>query len=611
MRGKTGPFHALAMKSQNPTLKSLFEGEKVYRVPLYQRLYVWNETDQWGPLWEDITSIAVKVAEATGGAAGEEITPHFFGALVLKKSEDPTPQESSVWRVIDGQQRLTTTQLAIAAVADELTARREDTALAAQLRELVENPPYAWPDRRYKMRHGGNNYARFADVMSAGGDEDNIAALGGPMARCYLFFRRSARTWLQEDPARHTAAALTATLRTKLQTVAIYLEAEEPEHLIFETLNARGAALTEWDKTRNYLFYRIGDEQQDDFFKKYLERFDDGWWRAVSGRGQDARPRTDRFVDYWLESRLRRPVARSRVFREFKDETERRSADELLADIKSLTSDGEYYRRFESDSDRGDDFEALFHERRRWMDLGSFWPFLFGLRKSNPDPVAFRSVLSTLESWFTRRWTWGHRASGYPDRALELLDFVSGEANSTNVAGKIIDRFATIKDRSGRWPTDDEVKMVVSGSWFSARLRRLVLEAVERHLTPGTAERAIPRHGELQVEHLMPVAWKPGAWPLEDNSAEAKTQRDEWIQTLGNLTLIHGKVNQKMSNASWAVKKERILENSNLFLNKELLKRAPEEWNEEAISERGKWMAERVCEIWPHADALRRRLGRE
>lgn len=131
------------MQSQNPTLKSLFEGEKVYRVPLYQRLYVWNEADQWGPLWEDITSIAKDLAE------GRNVTPHFFGALVLKKSEGVTPEESSVWRVIDGQQRLTTMQLAIAAVADELTHRGEDPKFAAQLRELIDNPEHAWPARRY------------------------------------------------------------------------------------------------------------------------------------------------------------------------------------------------------------------------------------------------------------------------------------------------------------------------------------------------------------------------------------------------------------------------------------------------------------------------------
>ena len=520
------------MQSQDPTLKSLFEGEKVYRVPLYQRLYVWNETDQWGPLWEDITSVAKEVASRN------KVTPHFFGALVLKKSDGITPEESSVWRVIDGQQRLTTMQLLIAAVADELT-HRGNPKFAAQLRELIENPEYAWPARRYKMRHGGNNYARFADVMGANGNEDAIASFGGAMARCYSYFRKSARSWLDEHSSASSADALTVTLRTKLQVVAIYLDRGEPEHLIFETLNARGAALTEWDKIRNYLFYRVGNDQ-DAFFRKYLEPFDEQWWREKSGRGQDARPRTDRFVDYWLESRLRRPVGRARVFREFKDEAERRSAEQLLADIESLKSDGEYYQRFENDSDQGEDFEALFHERRRWMDLGSFWPFLLGLRRSDPDRVAFRTVLPALESWFVRRWLWRHQARGYPDRALELLRRISNGGGSVGIPRVIIDRLAELDDPSGRWPTDDEVKEAVIGFWSSARLRRLVLEAVERHLTPGTAEKAVPQKGELHIEHLMPVAWKAGKWPLGDDSAEGREKRNARIQTLGNLTLVHG-----------------------------------------------------------------------
>ena len=57
-----------------------------------------------------------------------------------------------------------------------------------------------------------------------------------------------------------------------MQVVAIYLEPKEPEHLIFETLNARGSPLTEWDKIRNYLFYRV-QRDQDDFFLRYLKRF--------------------------------------------------------------------------------------------------------------------------------------------------------------------------------------------------------------------------------------------------------------------------------------------------------------------------------------------------
>ena len=245
------------------------------------------------------------------------------------------------------------------------------------------------------------------------------------------------------------------------------------------------------------------------------------------------------------------------------------------------------------------------------MGIGAFWPFLLALHRLEIDEPALRTVLLTLESWLVRRWIWRHQARGYPDRALALLQRVSGNTGGVEIAHTIIDRLAKLDGPSGRWPTDEEVTKAVTEFWMSSRLRRLVLEAVERHVTPATAEKAMPQQGELQIEHLMPVAWKPGTWPLDGDSTDAKGKRNEWIQTLGNLTLVHGTVNKKMGNAAWAVKKKEILEGSNLFLNKELLKDAPAVWDEDAIRCRGKWMAERVCEIWPHADVLRRRLGRE
>lgn len=617
------------MKSDNPTLKQLFEGEKEYRVPLYQRLYVWNESDQWAPLWEDITGIAARLAET------EKVTPHFFGAIVLKIG-GITPEESSVWRVIDGQQRLTTMQLVIAAVADELNSRQEDTKTAGRLRELVANPSHAWPERPYKMRHEGNNYAPFADVLDAKGDEEVIREMvrrldnteasgqpGGAMARCYLYFRNAARRWLQSAPGDNAAEHLTDTLRTKVQAVAIYLEPNEPEHLIFETLNARGAALTEWDKVRNYLLYRVQqdlDRQFPDnrsrvedrlmgFDKDRLSRFDEDWWREESGRGQDKRPRTDRFVDYWLESTFEEPVVAARVFREFRDRAENRDQEDLIAWVESMAHDADYYREFENGAAGATGFEATFHERRRWVEIGSVWPFLLGLRRKHLDRRQLHSVLSTLESWWVRRWIRGHRGHSYPDRALDLLRRVSKAKEGADVPRIVLDRLDELKDAGGRWPGDAELKKAVVENWHSLRLCRLILEAVERHLTPQMSERNPLNRGVLQVEHIMPVKWKE-AWPIEGyKTPEAEEERDGWIQTIGNLTLVHGRLNNDMSNSAWEKKRDAIFENSTLFLNKDLLRRAPDTWDEDAIRERGEWLAEQVCEIWPHAEVLRQRLG--
>lgn len=610
------------MKSENPTLKKLFEGEKVYCVPLYQRLYVWNEADQWAPLWEDIIGIAGDLAETPS------VTPHFFGAIVLK-IDGITPEESSVWRVIDGQQRLTTMQLVIAAVAHELASCQEDSKAAAQLRDLVENPDHAWPERRYKMRHDGNDRAPFTEVMGAQGDEEKVRETarrlddtvasgqpGGAMAKCYLYFRNAARRWLQSAPDDNAAERLADTLRMKVQTVAIYLEPDEPEHVIFETLNARGAALTEWDKIRNYLFYRVPQHEDDavrvrkkeNVLFHRLSDFDEDWWREESGTGQDRRPRTDRFVDYWLESKIEVAVGASRVFREFRARAERLDQEGLDSWIESLADDAKHYREFESgiEHPNQDSMEVIFHERRRWIGIGSVWPFLFALRRKQLDREQLLSVLSALESWWVRRWIRGHQGHSYPDRTLDLLRAMSKTEDAADVPRVVVDRLAASKEAGGRWPGDAELKKAVVENWLSNRLCRLVLEAVERRLTSQMAEKDPPK--DVQIEHIMPVAWKPDAWPIGKDTPEARDERDEWIQTLGNLTLVHRKLNPAMGNGPWEMKCKAIEKNSNLFLNQKLLEQARKGWDEKAIRKRGKWMAKRVCEIWPDSDVLKQRL---
>ena len=86
-------------------------------VPLFQRPYVWNEENQWEPLWDDV----VRVAERVLNRPTDKHHPHFLGAVVLQQVQKPTGlmQERTI---IDGQQRLTTLQLLLDALHAELLA---------------------------------------------------------------------------------------------------------------------------------------------------------------------------------------------------------------------------------------------------------------------------------------------------------------------------------------------------------------------------------------------------------------------------------------------------------------------------------------------------------
>ena len=78
------------MDSRTFTVQQIYQDRRQYRVPFYQRPYVWNRDDQWGRLWEDIRDKAD--ARLQGGKA----VPHFMGAVVLEPQKKGRP-DCSAW----------------------------------------------------------------------------------------------------------------------------------------------------------------------------------------------------------------------------------------------------------------------------------------------------------------------------------------------------------------------------------------------------------------------------------------------------------------------------------------------------------------------------------
>ena len=123
------------MDTKALTSRELFDGTVCYEIPPFQRPYVWNEDDQWQPLWTDIERVAGALKDARNGQG--EVAPHFLGAVVIKQlaaaAGDPARHS-----VIDGQQRLTTLQILLDAV-QLVTQEHGDEDDAETLMELVAN----------------------------------------------------------------------------------------------------------------------------------------------------------------------------------------------------------------------------------------------------------------------------------------------------------------------------------------------------------------------------------------------------------------------------------------------------------------------------------------
>jgi hypothetical protein len=170
-----------AMQAQAFPVLSIFQTKRRLEVPLFQRQYVWNLKDQWEPLWDDI---ARKFADFLEGRA--DGPAHFLGAMVLDQRLTPTAYVDRR-QVIDGQQRLTTLQIFLAAMRD-FCREHECDELADECSTLLVNKGMMGdPTEVFKVWPTQLDRPQFQDVITAGSRiqlETQHPLKRRPYARC-------------------------------------------------------------------------------------------------------------------------------------------------------------------------------------------------------------------------------------------------------------------------------------------------------------------------------------------------------------------------------------------------------------------------------------------
>ena len=598
------------MEATKPTVRDLFDSPVVYLIPNYQRTYVWNELDQWDPLWHDIIGIASTLL--TSSESYDSLKPHFLGATVLKGLPPRAGRANKQFTVVDGQQRLTTIQLLLTSVADSFRVFEELEELEGLARSLTFNwkPGIQDPSEPDKVFPLAGDFQPFTDLMKASRDDEREPEVHGPIGVCYRFYLRKASQWLAQEGSGtllvDRANALFTAIADKLQVVAISLDPGENESAIFEALNARGEPLSEWEKVKNYILFKAGETQgvdQGQLYEDYLLGFDNRSWLVETGRGAARRRMSDQFLDYWLESKLQHPIGTRRVFREFRTALDNPDNPiDLEAWCKELKCDGQFFMKWQTTQAWDGDFETIFHGRRRAINIGAIWPLLLALSRRGVASLDMSRSLGALDSFLWRRAIVGRQARSYDEITLDLLKVLpqapDGEMPFSNA---IIEQLVKYEATRSYWPNDDEVRQAVLERNMSTWTIRQVLEAIERGLMRGKRPGNKNMSSGLPIEHLMPQTRIEVDWPLPAISdGDAEEVRDDIIHRLGNLTLVDHGLNSKLGNRPWTEKQRILHEEDNLYINKELLNHAPSShWDEEQIRIRGERLADYVLKIWP------------
>ena len=582
-------------------LTRLFEPTRRYLVPLYQRPYVWARDTHWEPLWEDVELVAERVLKGE-----KDPRAHFIGALVLERQERSIA-DVETRLVIDGQQRLTTLQLLLEALADVAKTRNLDK-VQRRAEKLVRNDEIyvRTDDERFKVWPTAIDQDAFQRVMlrdtaaQVRGDFASDTGKGIPGA--YLYFVSAIEEWLDvpEGAPEERAEALYRALKDFVRLVVIELSDDDDAQAIFETLNARGAPLRPSDLVKNVLLQRVRDEggSPEKSYRAHWAPFDaaDEYWSAELGRGHAARPRIDIFLKHYLTARTRADIAVPHLYSEFRVFL-RDAGEPADHHLEALSAYAGIYRLFDA---QGEDSPlGPFFARLRTLEVGTAYPWLLeAFRRLGPDSKAIPPALAVFESFLVRRAVCCLNTRGYNRLFLDAIPVIDGDPSG--LADRLSAWLLEGRADSNRWPADAEFEQAWMDEPLYQRLRadrvNMLLRALERK-SRGPLTEKVAIEPALQVEHLMPQQWLQN-WPLPAGAAaDAGVKRDRLLHTLGNLTLLTGKLNPTVSNDRWERKRPAIDEHSVLMLNRKVV--TSETWDEDVIRQRGRALFQTALVLWP------------
>src|SRR6195952_5266897 len=243
------------------TIAWLSAAETTIVVPVYQRRYRW-----------DIGGCEKLLSDIRAVADSDDGQTHFIGSILSANADD----ESAELVLIDGQQRITTLMLLVAALHHTVLNQLDepgDRMLAAELEKVLVR---ATDQTRTKLRP----HRAWADVFEsvvlnehAGGGETRDSRFDDN----YAFFR--SQVALEEVPRIWRGLQ-------KLEHVAITLGADANAQQIFESLNSTGEPLRDHELIHNYVLMGLSHAEQseieDDYWLPIEENtgeFIAGFWR--------------------------------------------------------------------------------------------------------------------------------------------------------------------------------------------------------------------------------------------------------------------------------------------------------------------------------------------
>jgi hypothetical protein len=544
-------------------------------VPPNQRSYAWEDSHVQ-TLFQDLQA-----------AVANNNQTYFLGTLVL--TQGGTDRQE----VADGQQRLATTSILIAAIRDYLltvgSASTKKTAdkyttdfLLIYDEHTDENTP------RLQLNNEDNNFflTRILQPPSERPSDQAPPTISSHirLERAFVLAKQHVDKIVAPFGQADRAKALFNWIKF-LRESAMVIAIRVPDHInaytMFETLNDRGLRASQTDILKNFLFGRAQDRMMEVQAK----------WSSMTGTIEtvgDEELVLTYLKHYWT---LHNGYTTERELASLvrKDVSGRSQAvglanglEEHAADYVGLLAPLEYPGWHGIDKET----RAYLYILTRILGVEQIRPLLLATLKKLSAPQV-RLASKMFLDWSVRFLVAGSGGGGPLDRAYGQLakEIMDGQITT---ASNIRDKVSAVILR-----TDEEFKQAFSKARVSKNiLARYYLRALELSKKGAQSPQLADTLDESyihNVEHVLPQSQSPD-WPIDEQIAQQYRKR------FGNMALLTPNVNVKLG-AKGFEEKRAVFATSPLLLTSGLAKY--QKWGPAEIDARQEELAELAVKVWP------------
>ncbi|MCH1883950.1 DUF262 and DUF1524 domain-containing protein [Agrococcus sp. ARC_14] len=558
------------MKADDANLLDLLKVISQFEVPIFQRAYAWGdaECDQ---LWRDIIR----------AGQNSELGAHFTGSVVYVEKSAGTKTNQAPNLIIDGQQRVTTLTLILAALADHLELAPESQQepvegfSPAEIRDSYLRNRFKNDERRYKLLLSAGDREALKSIVDG---RERPSGITSRVLENYDRIRSKV-----SDPKTDLAVVCRGLAKLQVVDVSLELGTDHPQ-LVFEAMNSTGKKLSQADLIRNFVLMDLPMAEQERLWR--------GLWRPMELDFAAAEWRFDQFIRDYLTLVTGTIPRQDDLYEAFKDHAAKRrthddSIEPLVVDLR------EHSRRYAAFVLSKEVDPAL---KRAFDDLAQIradvvYPFLLEVYTDYDLGAVARDefvvIVDMVTSYVFRRAVVGH-ATNSLNRTFQMF---GRSLRKDRYLESVKAHFLRMQGYRA-FPTDAEFQeKLVTFDAYHFKRRSYLLRKLENQ---GRKE-PVPTE-EYTIEHILPQNESLRPEWCEALGQDWRAVQEKYLHTLGNLTLTG--YNSEYSDRPFVEKRDMQggFRQSPLRLNQGIGQL--EVWDAEAIEERAARLAGRAREIW-------------